>query len=421
MTIERVRAALRSGQRNVLVEAPAGCGKTFEAALLATDLAASLPAGREILLLAHTNAAVQEFGRRTQAVRQAVRISTIDAFCLQLLEGYAGALALPAPLRRNVGLGGGRVDFSELAPKALELLTRCPSLSRILGLHYPVIILDEHQDARPDQHAVAQRIAEAGGARLRIFADPMQAIYERGDRGVECGALVRGAAERFELDTPQRWQEAPLLGEWIMRARAELRAGQPLPIENRPDSVRTTLVAGMADPGYGRGQPQFLSRPVHEFLNRCDGTAAVLTYSNRMAWDLQICAATRVMINEGADFEAAYGALELAQAATGSRRQLAIVLLDTVASASTGLNQQRRTAIERVLGDDELRPSRSADVRSVLPSLQRIYEAPNVAGFCAGIEVVLRDPPDWLTIRLSEMLRVLSRIRALDEDALESP
>lgn len=110
MTIERVRAALRSDTRTVIVEAPAGCGKTFEAARLATDLVPTLPVGREILLLAHTNAAVQEFARRTHGVRRAVRVATIDAFCLQLLEFYAAAIDLPVPLRRHVGLGGAVLD-----------------------------------------------------------------------------------------------------------------------------------------------------------------------------------------------------------------------------------------------------------------------------------------------------------------------
>ena len=88
MTLEDVRAALMSDAGNVLVEAPAGCGKTHEAAKLACELAARLPDGREVLLLAHTNAAVQEFRLRTGGAGGTVRATTIDAFCLDLRSAY---------------------------------------------------------------------------------------------------------------------------------------------------------------------------------------------------------------------------------------------------------------------------------------------------------------------------------------------
>src|ERR1700730_16168848 len=100
MSLAVVRRALRSDQRNVLVEAPAGCGKTFEAAGLATDLGTQFAHGAGVLLIAHAIAAVQEFMRRARNTRARVKPTTIDAFCLELLTPYATRLGMPSPLRR---------------------------------------------------------------------------------------------------------------------------------------------------------------------------------------------------------------------------------------------------------------------------------------------------------------------------------
>lgn len=420
MTIECVREALRSDQPAVVVEAPAGCGKTFEAALLASDLATTLSPGRQILLLAHTNAAVQEFSRHTECVGRAVRVATIDSFCLHLLEPYAACFDFPVPLHRHVGPGTGRIDFAELAPKAAEMLRRCPRVSRVLGIHYPMIILDEHQDARPDQHEVARRIAEAGGSRLRIFGDPMQAIYERhGTESVNWEDVVRESGGRLELITPHRWNDAPELGRWIMLAREALQAGRRLPLEELPQSVRVTRVSNMADAQFGRILPNFVSGPLHRSLDRAEGRVAVLTYSNRAVRDIDICAAGRLVINEGADFERAYIALEQASAAAGSPQQLAGVLMDLVQEISIGLDAGKRTTINNGLQRDRI-IHRSRVVGPLLNCLERLYERPTPAGFCAAAGAILDGPPEWLSIRLPGVLRVLSRIRPHDDNPFEA-
>src|SRR5262249_30024636 len=57
-----------------------------------------------------------------------VRATTIDSFCVELLEPYANRLGLPSPLRRHIGFGTGRLAFDSLAPAAVGLLKRCPSI-----------------------------------------------------------------------------------------------------------------------------------------------------------------------------------------------------------------------------------------------------------------------------------------------------
>ena len=112
--IDACRQKLRSDAALVVVEAAAGCGKTYQAVEAALDLCAGLQRGREVLFLAHTNAAVRVFRERTAGCRVPIRATTLDAFALELVRPYAGPLDLPVPLRVDCANG---VDFAMLAPK----------------------------------------------------------------------------------------------------------------------------------------------------------------------------------------------------------------------------------------------------------------------------------------------------------------
>ncbi len=105
-----LRQLLRSEARHVLVEAAAGCGKTHEAASLAMDAAGQLSSGQKILLLAHTNAAKEEFTRRTRSASGRIEVSTVDSFAARILGPYASAFGLPTPLERNIG--ARNLDFA---------------------------------------------------------------------------------------------------------------------------------------------------------------------------------------------------------------------------------------------------------------------------------------------------------------------
>ncbi|WP_114945260.1 UvrD-helicase domain-containing protein [Microvirga calopogonii] len=421
MTLARCREILRSSAPVVLTEAPAGCGKTHEAAALAADLAPTLDPGREVLVLAHTNAAVQAFWARTRGVRGSVRVTTIDAFCLDLLSPYASVLGLPSDLRRQVGPGRDRVPFDTLAGKAVELLSRSPSLARMVAARHPVIIADEHQDARRDQHRVARILAEAGPARLRIFGDPLQAIYDDGDaiswRQLECEADVCIA-----LDTPQRWSQAPELGEWILRARDALKAGTALPMSGRPAAVRVTYVPGMPDAGFGRGNPRFLAQPLQAFLNRHrQGTVSVLAASRLLSVGLYGCGRGRLAFNEGADFEGAYSTLERAIAAVGHPRDLCLIILDLLGEVATGLTAAYRETLGRALTVQGIQAGRNRVLAPFLATFSPVYSRPDLASFCAVIEGIARCPPVWLRLRQPECLRILGRIRPSGpDDALEA-
>jgi len=77
MSDASVRAALRSDERLVVIEAPAGCGKTHQGAEYASEIARAVD-GR-LLILTHTHAACSVFAERTRDVGARVEVRTIDA------------------------------------------------------------------------------------------------------------------------------------------------------------------------------------------------------------------------------------------------------------------------------------------------------------------------------------------------------
>ena len=110
-----VAAALRSAKRLVVVEAPAGCGKTFQGAEYAREVAEQISPGR-VLILTHTNAASDVFAERTRGLGRRIEIRTIDSLICDIASAYHLALGLPpdaSSWARKSGAGG----FSALANK----------------------------------------------------------------------------------------------------------------------------------------------------------------------------------------------------------------------------------------------------------------------------------------------------------------
>ncbi len=133
MSDESVTEALRSAARLVVVEAPGGCGKTYQGASYARDVAPTLGNGR-LLILTHTNAACDVFAARTRGLDRRVEIRTIDGLIGEIAGAYHAALDLPA----DVGAWARREadGYSVVASKTAALLAAHPmtpySLSPIL-------------------------------------------------------------------------------------------------------------------------------------------------------------------------------------------------------------------------------------------------------------------------------------------------
>jgi AAA domain len=379
-----VRAALRSDTPLVVVDAPAGCGKTFEAVTCAIDLAAGLRDHQEVLLLAHTNAAVAEFKRRTRRERARVHATTLDSFALRLVASYAHVLGLPTPL--IPGPQAGEVPFDQLAPKALELLRRAPSLAAAIGGHYPVVLLDEHQDARREQHDLALELGRFG--RVRIFGDPMQAIYDFGDeRLIAWDSITDNPEHRMALEDPQRWSDAPDLGAWILVAREALRVGRCLPLDAAPDSVRVVRVSGLDDvPNVNSDRVTREIIPVlGESLRRVDGSAVVLARSNAHVRGLSSAVRGSLVVHEGVDFSAAFSALTQVEAVVGEPSAMAHVIVGLLHDCGRGLTAAIRAQLVASLTHERLERGRRRAVGSVLDGLAPLYNTPDIPTWCLAI------------------------------------
>lgn len=241
-----VTKALRSTAKLVVVEAPAGCGKTFQGAEYAHDVSDKIGHGR-ILILTHTHAACDVFAKRTSKQHGRVDARTIDSLVAQIASAYHKTIEVSADAgswarSRNDG-------FAELATRVANLLDKTPMIAHSLAQRYPIIICDEHQDASLAQHALVMACLDAG-ASVRIFGDPMQRIY-----GSRKKAVMQADEQRWEdlkqkadvfdmLDTPHRWTNGSAsLGQWILGARTALRQGNPVDLRGSLPQGLTTIVA----------------------------------------------------------------------------------------------------------------------------------------------------------------------------------
>ena len=126
MSDATVAQALRSPARLVVVEAPGGCGKTYQGASYACDVASTL-GGRRLLILTHTNAACDVFAARTQGLSRRVEIRTIDGLIIEIAGAYRHPLALP----EDVSAWARRTPkgYDLLGEKVARLLTRHPAIA----------------------------------------------------------------------------------------------------------------------------------------------------------------------------------------------------------------------------------------------------------------------------------------------------
>ena len=415
---DSVRALLRCDAPIVLVEAPAGCGKTHEAAKLALDVAPTLERGRHILLLAHTNAAKEEFARRTKG--SGVVVSTIDSFATHLLSHYTSALGLPTSLERHLGKRGEGVPFEQLAKRALELLQRAPTLARLLGAKYPLIIGDEHQDASVAQHELLTTLARAQGSRLRLFGDPMQAIFESKD-SIGWTAIESCADELCALTTPQRWRDNPALGEWILSARAELASGRPLRLKGAPSTVEVLLCQRTDGSSYRTRDVRTIASPALQFVKRAgQASFSILTFPNESTMTIESAVQRLgVGINEGADYEKAYELLETATAAESRPHLTALQLLDSLRASSVGISAADYKRLKSTLSPEAIHRPPTGRLSAFMQVLEPIYASGAISGLPVACRQVLRLKAKKFRLRMPLAFRLLASLNKEDPIAVQ--
>lgn len=301
MSDDEVAALLDSDEPLVVIEAPAGCGKTYQGSRYACRAARKLDAGR-ILILTHTHAACGVFSKATEGEHSQVEIRTIDSLIVQIASAYHNSLGLPPDpygwaRQTREGMNG-------LASRVVMLLAQRPMISRALATRYPIIIGDEHQDSSAEQDAVVMALHRSG-AKLRIFGDPVQRIYGGSDHSSaiedrERWATLKSTGTFMELENPHRWRDGSVeLGQWILDARRALRNGETVDLTGKlPKGLTVIAVNNRAKTYAGYQLDRNDRRPIDSIVNAFDDLL-VLTGQNNAVESLAAFWGRRLPIWEG--------------------------------------------------------------------------------------------------------------------------
>ena len=329
MSDEDVAALLDSDEPLVVIEAPAGCGKTYQGSCYARRATSKLDTGR-VLILTHTHAACGVFAKETQGKNRQVEIRTIDSLIVQIAAAYHRSLDLPPDpcdwARQS------QAGFSELACRVAALLAHRPMISEALAYRYPIIIGDEHQDSSPDQDAVMMSLNRAG-SQLRVFGDPMQRIYGGTNRAAadadrQRWADMKSAGAYMELENPHRWSDgSPALGQWILKARQALRDGDPIDLtDTLPEGLQVIFVENRAQTRSGYQLSQDHRRPIDDVVSSADDML-ILTGQNETVDALAAFWGRRIPIWEGHTRKALDELVGAIMAGTGDAVALAEALV----------------------------------------------------------------------------------------------
>lgn len=341
MSDDDVARLLRSDAPLVVIEAPAGCGKTYQGASYANDALASLSRGR-LLILAHTHAACGVFADRTQDAGARVEIRTIASLTVEIASAYHGALAIPPNPEKWAWKNNG-AGFEEIATKVAEFLIRHPMITQALARRYPIIICDEFQDCTADQHSIVMSL-HSGGSIVRIFGDPLQRIYTgKTKKSAAADAQrwdgLKKSAAFAVLDYPHRWANGSLeLGKWILSARQALLDGQPIDLTGMLPASLTILEAD----NQARVRTQYQ-------LNRQEGDSVrnamlggsqmmVLAINNERVQALSAFCNRRVRVWEGHTRETLATLVESVTAGHGNPEMIGSALVRFVGSISVGFS-----------------------------------------------------------------------------------
>jgi hypothetical protein len=342
MSDASVALALRSDTPLVVIEAPAGCGKTFQGAEYAHDVSDTLNGGR-VLILAHTHAACDVFATRTRTARSRVEIRTIDSLIVEIAAAYHLSLGLPADTGKWARIQ--KDGYGLLASKVAGLLRTVPMISRVLACRYPIVICDEHQDASSEQHEIAMALLTAG-ASLRMFGDPMQRIYgskKKADIAADkqrWEQLVGDATVSETLDYPHRWLDgAEPLGRWILDARERLRAGGSVDLRGElPWGVSVIRADNRSPKTYGGYQLDEDDANKIYCVARCPESLLVLCSQNATVEALHAFFGRRIPIWEGHVRESLSKLMETVENKKGDALGVAQAFVTFIQDVATGFS-----------------------------------------------------------------------------------
>jgi AAA domain/UvrD-like helicase C-terminal domain len=410
---------LRSENPLVLIEASAGCGKTFQGAEYAKAIAPTLGTGR-LLILTHTHAACGVFSDQTKGVGARVEVRTIDALVVQIATAYHKCLALPADLSVWAWQDGGK-GFAILAEKVAKFLSRNPMVCRALACRYPVVVCDEHQDSSANQHETVMALHRAG-AHLRIFGDRMQRIYGGNARKIIEADLARWDALSKDaaigkLIHPHRWKKkgCPELGEWILKARECLEQQKTIDLTEpvprsltilKADNLSSIRTVFQLAPDQGR-----LIRKQVDAVDQM----MILASHNDFVQALRAFWGRTIPIWEGHTREALATLVSVANRHVGDAPALTEALIDFVSSVSIGFGRSSHS--DRLLAEVRagcVRPA-SGKPAHIQAIGRQILAQPNHIGLSQALSVlndlIHRKEPGFAEIKVDHRVEFREAIR----------
>jgi DNA helicase-2/ATP-dependent DNA helicase PcrA len=402
---ESIQQRLAGDENVVLVEAPAGHGKTWLAVALTEQVRTQLQRGQRVLLLSHTNAAREEVRRRFGGAAN-TRVQTIDSLACDIVSVYASRLGVPHPLRPGA-VHLGHPSFEKIRSLACDLLRDAPDVARGLAWRYPVIIVDEHQDSTYKQHELVWRIFRIGGVRLRLFADPLQAIFSFAGDLVKWSELLC-VAPSATLSHGYRWDGQPDLRDFLSAARSSLLAREPVDLGDLPPCVQLHHWSGRA-PGPGqRGHSpaclqllRSLSRPV---------SSAYLVRNRQNAYGLAVRLGGLIKLYEAGDVQEPLDVLERAETAEGDAPALAQLLAETLSSWGTGIQKDLREQLARACHAEGIELGRRKRLAPLAEVCAPLFSEPSVGGFISAFRhaVTSRKELGWMPVRRDATFLMLS-------------
>ncbi|MCY1640691.1 UvrD-helicase domain-containing protein [Methylorubrum sp. SL192] len=383
MSDDEVYRSLRSTRQLVVIDAAAGCGKTYQAAQYAYDVAAVLNPGR-LLILTHTHAACSVFAERVHGLQGRVEIRTIDGLICQIATAYHIALNLPRdPSIWARAIPGG---FALLADKVVSLLGAAPFIARALSSRYPVIVCDEHQDSSPSQHAIVMSL-HAAGSKIRVFGDPMQRIFrskklrEKAAQDRHWPDLIASADEMKKLHTPHRWRSgSQSLGEWILEARDCLEQGGVVNLQGRHPAGLKVIFANNQARSRSGYQLKSRDRAPIDRIVRNSQSLMVLSSQNESVRSLRAFFYRQLPIWEGHTRDALEQLVVDIKSGSGDPRLMAEALLAFMADTSRGFSISSHGSILLSEVTDRCSKKRSGKPAAVQRMAKILLDRPDHVG-----------------------------------------
>lgn len=335
-----VSAALRSDSQLVVIEAPAGCGKTHQAADYGREIC-STGASIRPLMLTHTHAACATFANRMRGIDSQVEVRTLDSIVSQIAAAYHVGLDLPQDA------GAWARDrpngHAELAQRVSILIGQFPMIARSIAQRHQVVVCDEHQDSSGDQHAIVMSLLDHG-ARIRIFADPMQRIFKDpalvgSHPPVNWGELIAGSDAFEQLDTPHRWSNGcSELGQWTLDARESLKRGEKINLQrNLPPSVKVVIGENLAQRRFDFRLASRDRREIDVFA-RDASSLLILTHFNQTAMSLCSFFNRRIQLWEGHSRPALENLVEALTTHRGQSLAVAVAVVEFMGAIGKGFS-----------------------------------------------------------------------------------